>query len=196
MSGVKFSKEAAQRVAQATISVERMLQSRPATKKGKSGSAYVGFYARITEREDAGPKCSWVKLEAQDDGAFENNEDWGTGDHTEDTGWAVDINGCENVVKGSIVWLEPAMGQDFYVFCYSPGVLVVKSIEPIPSEEEGEVKVELEDDEEDEIKVHNPFGDDVPIDEGEEEVTLIVGYEALKGRWVVIGEDCSEEEGA
>lgn len=201
MAGVKLSREAARRMADATMTVERMLQGQPAPTKRKSGAAYIGFYARITDRESDGPKCSWVKLEAKPDGTFEDNEDWGKGDHADEWGWAVDINGCENVVKQSIVWLEPAMGQDFYVFCYAPGVLVVKSIDPIESEEEGEVKVELPDDEEDEIKVHNPYGDTVPAEsddeeeeEEPEEVTLVVGYEALKGRWVIVSEDCSDPE--
>ena len=127
MAGVKLTKEAAQRMANATIVVERQLKSSPVQPRRSGGGTFVGFWAKITDKESDGPKCSWKRMEAKDDHTFEENENWGKGNFAEDTGWAIEISESKYVLKDSIVWLEPAFNQDYFIFRYTPGVRIAKT---------------------------------------------------------------------
>jgi len=72
--------------------------------------------------EGEGGKYSWVAQKMNDEGRFEDDEDWGSGDHTEEGGFAVEAKSrSEYVLEGSIVWGTPAPGRDCYVFEYHPG---------------------------------------------------------------------------
>lgn len=124
--GIKATREAYQRFANATLIIERKPRSGPVETRG-GRTSFVGFWAKITDKESDGPKCSWKRMEPKDDHTFEENEDWGKGNFAEDTGWAIEISNSKYVLKDSIVWLEPAFNQDYYVFRYTPGVRIAKT---------------------------------------------------------------------
>lgn len=83
---------------------------RPSAYKGSP----AGFWAKITGRD--GNKYSWTAQEPQSDGSLIDNEDWGTGDMSEDSGYAVEATADPGVQTDSIQWLYPAVGQEFYYF--------------------------------------------------------------------------------
>jgi hypothetical protein len=127
MAGVKLSVDAAKRTRDAVQGWEREFASLAGEHRVSKGAPYTGFFAKITENAFDSKKYSWEKLEAKDDNTFANNTEWGKGDRTKDDGYAVEVNGSKFVLKDSIVWLEPAFGQDYYVFQYSPGKRVAKT---------------------------------------------------------------------
>jgi hypothetical protein len=77
-----------------------------------------GFYARITAV--SGSKYSWTAV-APGTLAWSNNTDWGSGDKDDDTGYAQEVTGSVFVPVGSIQWLFPTPGKDFWSFLVASG---------------------------------------------------------------------------
>jgi hypothetical protein len=123
-NGVKFTTDSAARIAKAVIGWERHTQN-PRTPRGRHGAGNpLGFWAKITDTDEdrISGKYSWKAIKFKDDGSFEEFEEWGKGSHEDQTGFAREaIYDSVYVLKKSIVWMEPALGQDYYIFQYNPG---------------------------------------------------------------------------
>lgn len=76
-----------------------------------------GFWAKITDSNNEG-RYSWVALEIKD-GSFSENEDWGSGSHDDEGGFAAEKIQSKHVIKGSIVWLEIFPTEHVYIFEYN-----------------------------------------------------------------------------
>jgi len=202
-----FTEKGAKRVAEATLYIERSSRNNPSGKGQGPTLSPLGRYAKIKAGEDG--KYSWVAVKHNADGEIEEDDEWGSGDHTEDTGYAIESRWkSESVIFGDIVWITPAMGQDFYIFDYSPSVRLGKitDTDEITAREdetpgEGEVTVlvyeddeitEALDDDDDEITVtvKNPFRSKIEIPDGDEEEELYLQMEFRDGEWWVTGVEC------
>ncbi len=115
-----FDQESAQRIAATVIESERARKNTPSPQKKYTKSS-VGFFAKITDGADG--KYSWVAIKHKDDNTHEDIEDWGTGDHEEEQGFAVAAGGGYDDLNDTIVFLIPARGEgtDYYVFGNATG---------------------------------------------------------------------------
>src|SRR4051812_3202147 len=123
---VGFTEDGARRVAGATIVSERGLKNPPG-KRGRTATlSPLGFWAKIIGN-GANSKYSWVAVKKDDLGDWEEDDEWGAGEHTDDTGYAEEARyTSQYVLKESIVWMMPTPGQDFYTFEYQPGIQIAK----------------------------------------------------------------------
>lgn len=129
---VGFSKENARRVANATLYVEKVSKNTPSKIKGTGLQSQQGFFARITAGDSSRPgeqtsstaKYSWEAVKHKTDLTWILDPDWGTGDHAQSQGYAVESKfRSKYVLIGDIVYLYPAKstdGSDYYVFDYNP----------------------------------------------------------------------------
>lgn len=192
-----FTPDAARRIIEATRFVERSSRNPHGPFLRTPTPSLTGFYARITDGD--GYKYSFEALEPQEDGELEVNDDWITGDHTADKGYAVSTDKSEYVLMDSVVWLEPARNQDYYLFHYRPGLQLAKLAEndEISKREgstagTGEVTiVEFDPDSEtfedkEEINVFNFMTTEVDADDDDRFV--FVSY--CNGVWWLSGADC------
>lgn len=210
-----FTEKGAKRVADATLYIERASRNSPSGKGQGPTLSPLGRYAKIKAGEDG--KYSWVAVKHNSDGEIEEDEEWGTGSHEapsedeEATGYAIESRWkSTSVIFGDIVWITPAMGQDFYVFDYNPSVRLAKitDADEITAREdetpgEGEVKVLVydtdddlfsvaldDDDEEITVTVKNPFRTVIEIPDGDAETELYLQMEFRDGQWWVTGVEC------
>lgn len=196
MAGVTFTKNAAERTKKAVLTVEREYSSTAGEQRKGKGAPFTGFWAKITSSTLNNKKYSWEKLEAKDNQTFASRTDWGTGDNTKDTGYAVEVNESKYVLKDSIVWLEPAFGQDYFVFQYNPGVRLAKTggaaIAAVSGNTLGSATVSV-------WKVANGVRFDTNLDikafntsesEIAEETFVHITYNTIDGIWYVTWEDC------
>ena len=196
MAGVTFTKNAAERTKKAVLTVEREYSSTAGEQRKGKGAPFTGFWAKITSSTLNNKKYSWEKLEAKDNQTFASRTDWGTGDNTKDTGYAVEVNESKYVLKDSIVWLEPAFGQDYFVFQYNPGVRLAKTggaaIAAVSGDTLGSATVSV-------WKVVNGVRSDTNLDikafntsesEIAEDTFVHITYNTIDGIWYVTWEDC------
>lgn len=88
-----------------------------------------GFWAKVGERD--GKRYAWEKLKPL---PLDEEEVLGEGDYGEgstENQPAFETHGSEAVIEGDIVWLRPAMGEDYFVFDYTPGTRSVFTAEDI-----------------------------------------------------------------
>lgn len=193
----RIARKALERMAASTVGWERANQNGRPLANRRPVSRSTGIWAKTKEGEEG--KYSWIAMKPNEDGELEEDEDWGSGDHTKDEGYAVEIRyGSEYVLEGSIVWLMPASGQNFYVFDYVPGTQWVKSSATInfparDSQEPGEGTLkfmELDEDghfaEGQEMKVFNGYKDVVELSSSK----LAQVDFGLEGKWWIVGADC------
>jgi hypothetical protein len=119
LANVTFGGDAARRISKQVKRSERTPHG------GSVPTQFVGFptalgrWARITGGGGGVIKYSWIAVELQSDGSWADKADWGEGDHTADTGYAVEAPWRgKNVIHDDIVWLMPGLSANFYVFLY------------------------------------------------------------------------------
>lgn len=116
---VAFTHENALRILSATEVVERLEKNLPAPIP-RAKKPTVGFYARITDNDEH--KYSWEAVALDDSQEMATQSDQWEGDHSKDSGYAVDIYKCEDVIHEDIVWLDGARTENIMVFEYHGGV--------------------------------------------------------------------------
>ncbi len=125
--GYTFNKQSVQRIKKSVEFTEGF--SQPNTQRiGPSGSP-LGFWAVILFQGESHPKrYSWSQLIAQpfDDPMVLNTQKPYLLEGTEDTYPAFEIWGSEHVLPNSIVWLYPAITEEYYIFEYHPGSVIAK----------------------------------------------------------------------
>lgn len=107
-----YDPDSAERIGRATLFVESLRRNSPSG-GNRSLPKSLGFWAKITGSDEG--KHSWIGLKPEEDGSLVEDEFWGTGDHTELTGYAIEVNGS-TVAEDTVVWLVPAIVQGFYLF--------------------------------------------------------------------------------
>lgn len=110
-----FTEDSAKRIANTVRAYENSPLFKAALRKKAPVITNEGFWAIITDTDDAG-KYSWTALEPQSDGSLSSNSDWGSGSHSDSEGYAVNAEGRDDIQDDAIVWLTPARGQDYYLF--------------------------------------------------------------------------------
>lgn len=196
MAGVTFTKNAAERTKKAVITVEREYSSTAGEQRRGTGAPFTGFWAKITSSTLNNKKYSWEKLEAKDNQTFASKTDWGTGDNTKDTGFAVEVNESKYVLKDSIVWLEPAFGQDYFVFQYNPGVRLAKTgsteVDAATDTTLGYANVSVfkvangsRTDTNLDIRAYNSASDTIKAD-----TWIQITYDVIDAIWLITAEDC------
>ncbi len=205
MAGVTFTKNAAERTKKAVITVEREYSSTAGEQRRGKGAPYLGFYAKITAGSPPDKKYSWEKIEYKADGTWASKSEWGTGDRTKDTGYAVESMYQSGYVPvGSIVWMYPAPGQDYFLFEFEgrprlarvgPNDIPAKSGSTLGKgigffEKQVVDNVELDDKSPASMQFYNPSAEPVKASSSSESVTRII-VQMICGRWLIIWEDCN-----
>lgn len=118
MANAKFTQKDAQRIAKATRKIEKLTPANKADKRRPSAGT-PGFWAKITDSSDG--LYSFEQLEATINDKLEENANGEliTGFHTETTGYAIEATESKSVPNDSIVWMEPAHSQDYYIFKFA-----------------------------------------------------------------------------
>lgn len=201
--GVKLSLDAAKRTKEAVIAFER-------TKRDLSGGDLhssqhnLGFWAKITVAgtyDSAGVsdyKYSFVQVDHNEAGQWVAKTDWRTGDRTASSGYAVEaIYRSAYVPIGAIVWMYPAITQEYYLFDFrdiSRHAITTSEITAMSGSTLGKGTVrfekqtvdnlELDSDSPREMQVYNKSGETIDDDK---RLTVFM----VNGRWQVIYEDCT-----
>ena len=191
-----LDKNAARRLGQAVKRSERGPLNKPHASRGRGrgGSSNDGFWAELTGQNVG--KYSWqacrlnkttLKIEKDPDGE--------TGDHTKETGFAVEMrHKSGSCVVGDTVWLTPAPDADCYIFDYD-GTFKIGSIS---ADVEPNMNLELaryselrriDDDKKligsQQVRIYNAYSKKVRV-RGSGYVQLMF----TDGVWIVIGADC------
>jgi hypothetical protein len=91
----------------------------PSKRPGTRGND--GFWAKITGKEPSGWKYSWKKLEPKDTGKLGTNDDYPSGQYSDETMYAVEARYRSKwVLQDEIVWMTPSLTQNYLVFDYVP----------------------------------------------------------------------------
>ncbi|WP_254510425.1 hypothetical protein [Anatilimnocola floriformis] len=115
-----FNDQSARRIAKAVRIVEKLTKNKGGLRRPLHGGE-GGFWAKIGEREDK--RYSWKQVHAVDDDKLEEDEEnFASGDKDEETGYAIEAMEKKDVPEDSIVWLQPGITKDYYVFKYSDAV--------------------------------------------------------------------------
>jgi hypothetical protein len=190
----QFDKRSSERIARAVGYVEGVLKGGGSGRAGAAVFPPLGFWAKITDTDNDG-KYSWQAQLVNDDGTLADDTDGASGDYTEDTGYAVEVLwGSAAVLLNSIVWLYPAMSQDFLLFQYTPSGAVIEAGGEMaagswssPTSGEGIVQkwngsgfVPADDN----VTIYNPFNSVIHAD-----TKLQCLY--VDGIWLANAEDCS-----
>jgi len=138
-----------------------------------------GFWAAITATDNEG-KYSWKSQVINSDGTLSNDTDNGTsGNYDDDTLYAVEaLWASKAVIIGSMVWLYPALTQEFYVFPY----VASNYVWVVPSDLIGGGSITMTVGSQ-HFPLTNPYSS--TISSG---TTVTAGY--FEGAWKVIGADC------
>lgn len=194
-----FDNRTLTRIQNAVHHAERTGPARPHGDRGK-GRNNQGFWAQITDGNEG--RYSWTALKLED-GELVEDEDWGSGSHEDDGGYAMERNSSEYVLENSIVWLEIFPTEHVYIFDYSPGIKLAKIVSSdtitgrvgnVPGE--GNVTIEDFSGEqiattEQTVTVFNNYRSTIEGETGED-LYLQIGF--ADGKWVVVGVDCLTED--
>lgn len=116
----QFDKKSAERIGRVVGYVESVIRNQPARRGAGPVFPPYGFWARITDSDGAG-KYSWQMQTINADGTLSDDDDGRSGSHEDDAGYAVSASGDHHVENDSVVWMVPALSQDFLVFGGSAG---------------------------------------------------------------------------
>jgi hypothetical protein len=178
---VRINTDVWKRVATATRTVEGMCRNNPLDGGSVSPLPPVGLWAEITDVDRGSGKCSWQALQYTTDGCSVNT-DWGQGDNGNDDGWAMESYHSCSVLTNSQVFLRPAMGDNIYVFEYSPGVTLATLNGDIAAGSQGTVTVGSDTD----LQVVSDMGA-VKAADGQVYIT----YDQTQQQWRVTGQQCN-----
>jgi hypothetical protein len=120
-----FTTTGAKKIAQATR--EFLRKPKNQSIRGKRGSSYSdgGRWAKITAK--SGKKYDWVSVKPTEEG-WEEMPAWGQGSSGQASGYAMESEyRSEWVLTDSIVWIDPCVELNCYLFSYSGGVQVGKN---------------------------------------------------------------------
>lgn len=118
----QFDKNSCERITHVVKTVEGWTRNATDTARRRPTRGPLGFWAKIGQH--TGKRYSWRQLEAlplDETDVLGLSDDLGYGNKDDEAGFAFEITGSETVLEGDIVWMMPAIGQDYYVFEYSPG---------------------------------------------------------------------------
>lgn len=187
---MSFDKKSLDRIKRSVEYTERVTKTAPKKQPYPSVYPEPQIWAEITDLDEQG-KYSWTMIEYDTDAEpdeFSQTEGI-TGDHTEDGGYAVEINGVTHALKGSRVLLwpltyKPCLAFDYdskAVFGVANGTISAKSGSVDGT---GNVDVVVRDDTTQTVPVTNGYSS--PVNSG---VIVHIGIDHL-GKWKVLGEDC------
>lgn len=117
MKKVSFSTEAAERIAKATLKIEKQKIHKARTPNNIINLPPLGFWAQITEVDDGySPfRYEWKSLEPGSED-YEINEDWPSGT-VSDGNYAISIDDDFTFAQvGDRVFLRPSISQPYFVF--------------------------------------------------------------------------------
>src|SRR5579883_2051998 len=127
-----FSYSTGKRIIKATKHVESQQRFYPRAERAKYPVPQLGqqgFWAQIVDKDPmSSGKYSFKSLAPQTSSPWlVINPDWTSGLYSDPSGYAVEAGGSTVVLKNSIVWMESALTQDYFIFRYSPGGTLAKT---------------------------------------------------------------------
>lgn len=125
MTLARWTTEEKKRAGEAIVQYERTNIGGTTNAQRTKGGLAISWWAKITGSDGSG-YYSWEALKPDDDGSLIEDDNYPTGDHSADEGWAVEATGSKWVITGDIVHIIPVAIKPYFIFEYHPGVKMAK----------------------------------------------------------------------